>query len=213
MLYCWRCCLLLLLLLFAFNLQMEFGWELTGCGSRSKGGKKTKQNPRRTGKGTRTTTHTTPQHVYNTYSMGFDEHECNCCVEWYILTCVQSDRHVHWHTASKLTKHFLKLCIWRCNKGGWGLNGDNCVGHKVIGHEVFVLNVFSARALSILFGTQLNFLLCTLVPCADSFVIPLFCYVPVAPSNINSFKQSFKSHLMLFTHLTLLTRDCLLLRC
>ena len=133
MLYCWCCCLLLLLLLFAFNLQMEFGWELAGYGSRSKGGKKTKQNPRRTGKGTRTTTHTTPQHVYNTYSMGFDEHECNCCVEWYIPTCVQSDHHVHWHTASKLTKHFLKLCIWRCNKGGWGLNGDNCVGHKVIG--------------------------------------------------------------------------------
>ena len=57
-----------------------------------------------------------------------------------------------------------------------------------------MLNVFSARALSILFGTHLNFLLCTLVPCADSFVIPLFCYMPVAPSNINSFKQSFKSH-------------------
>ena len=77
---------------------------------------------------------------------------------------------------------------------------DNCVGHKVIGHEVFMLNVFSARALSILFGTQLNFLLCTLVPCADSFVIPLFCYMPVAPSNINSFKQSFKSHSNLWIH-------------
>ena len=81
---------------------------------------------------------------------------------------------------------------------------DNCVGHKVIGHEVFVLNVFSACALSILFGTQLNFLLCTFVPCADSFVIPLFCYVPVAPSNINSFKQSFKSHFVCSWTLTCL---------